>query len=72
LFLATFSEKGIVGELGEMKIPLNPYAKYVTQRPYRMNLMYKQKLKEEIDPGFYIKSPTNLKIMVLLASPASE
>jgi hypothetical protein len=29
--------KGIVGELGEMKIPLKPDAKPVKQRPYRMN-----------------------------------
>jgi hypothetical protein len=41
--------KGIVGELGEMKIPLNPYSKPVTQRWYRMNIVYKQKVKEKIE-----------------------
>jgi hypothetical protein len=50
LFPMTFSEmKGIVGELGEMKIPLKPDAKPVKQRPYRMNPKYKQKVKVEID-----------------------
>jgi hypothetical protein len=41
--------KGIVGELGEMKIPLNMDAKHVKQRPYQLNLVYKQKVKVEID-----------------------
>jgi hypothetical protein len=50
LFPTTFSEmKGIVGELGEMKIPLKPEAKPVRQRPYRLNPVYKKKVKEEID-----------------------
>ena len=49
LFLVMFSEiKEIVGDLGEMKIPFNPYAKLVKQRPYRMNLRYKEKVKEEL------------------------
>ena len=35
LFPTKFSEmKGIVGYLGEMKIPLSPDAKLVRQRPY--------------------------------------
>ena len=33
--------KGIVEELGEMKIPLNPDAKPIKQRPYRLNMQYK-------------------------------
>jgi hypothetical protein len=41
--------KGIVGELGEMKIPLIPEAIPIRQRPYRLNPIYKQKFKEEID-----------------------
>jgi hypothetical protein len=50
LFPTTFSEmKGITGELGEMKIPLKPNAKPVKQRPYRLNLVYKQKVKVKID-----------------------
>jgi hypothetical protein len=41
--------KGISRELGEMKIPLNPNVKLVKQRPCRLNPMYKQKVKAEID-----------------------
>jgi hypothetical protein len=38
LFPKTFTEmKGIVGELGEMKIPLKPKARPVKKRPYRLN-----------------------------------
>jgi hypothetical protein len=33
---------------GEMKIPLKPEASSVRQRPYRLNLIYKQKVKVEI------------------------
>jgi hypothetical protein len=32
-----------------MKIPLKPKARCVRQRPYRMNPLYKQKVKAEID-----------------------
>jgi hypothetical protein len=50
LFPTTFSEiKGIVGEIGKMKIPLKPCAKLVRQRSYRLNLKYKEKVKSEID-----------------------
>jgi len=41
--------KGIVGELGEMNIPLNLDAKHVKKRPYKLNPVYKQKVKAEID-----------------------
>jgi hypothetical protein len=41
--------KGIIGELGEMNIPLKPKARPIRQRPYRLNPMYKKKTKEEID-----------------------
>ena len=41
--------KGIEGEIGEMKIPLKPEARLVMQRPYRLNPVYKQKVKAEID-----------------------
>jgi hypothetical protein len=41
--------KGIVGELGEMKIPLIYEARPIRQRPYRLNPIYKKKVKEEID-----------------------
>ena len=43
LFLTKFAEmKGILGDLGEMTIPLNPYAKPMKQRPYRLNQRYKE------------------------------
>jgi hypothetical protein len=41
--------KGIAGELGEMKIPLRPEARSIRQRPYRLNPIYKQKVKAKID-----------------------
>ena len=41
--------KGIVGELGEMKIHLRPKARPIRQRPYSLNPIYKQKVKAEID-----------------------
>jgi hypothetical protein len=50
LFPTTFTEmKGIAGELGEMKIPLKPEARPVRQRPYRLNPIYKQKVRAKID-----------------------
>jgi len=41
--------KGIVGDLGVMRIPLKSYAKPSKHRPYRMNPKYKEKVKAEID-----------------------
>ena len=50
LFPTKFSEmKGILGDLGEMKIPLKPDAKAVKQRPYRLNSRYKERVKEKLD-----------------------
>jgi hypothetical protein len=50
VFPTTYVEmNGIAGELGEIKIPLKRYAKPVRQRPYRMNLKYKEKVKVKID-----------------------
>ena len=50
LFPTMFTEmKGIAGELGEMNIPLRHEARPVRQRPYRLNPIYKQKVKVEID-----------------------
>jgi len=50
LFQTSFTEmKGIIGELGETNIPLKPEARHVKKRPYKMNLVYKQKVKVEID-----------------------
>lgn len=41
--------KGILGDLGVMKITLKPDAKPVKQRPYRLNPKYKAKVREELD-----------------------
>jgi hypothetical protein len=50
LFPKAFTEmKGIVGELGEMKIPLRAEARPIRQQPYRLNPIYKKKVKVEID-----------------------
>jgi hypothetical protein len=35
--------------MGEMKIPLKPDARPVKQRPYRLNPIYKEKVKIELD-----------------------
>jgi hypothetical protein len=44
LFQTTFIDiKGIIVELGEMKISLRYEARTITQRPYRINPIYKQK-----------------------------
>jgi hypothetical protein len=41
-FPTTFIEmKGIVGEIGEMKIPLKPEARHIRKIPYRLNPVYK-------------------------------
>jgi hypothetical protein len=45
LFPVTFSEmKGLSRDLGEMNIPLK-----LEERPYRLNPIYKEKVKVEID-----------------------
>jgi hypothetical protein len=50
LFPMTFTKiKGIAGELGEMKIPLKLEARPIRQRPYRLNPIYKQKVRAEIN-----------------------
>ena len=50
LFPTNFLEmKGIVSDMGEMKIPLKPDAKLVKQRPYNLSPRYKEKVKEELD-----------------------
>jgi len=41
--------KGIAGKIGEMKIPLRAEARPIRQRPYKLNLIYKKKVKDEID-----------------------
>jgi hypothetical protein len=41
--------KGRAEDLGEMKIPFKPGANPVRQRPYRLNTMYKEKVKDKID-----------------------
>jgi hypothetical protein len=41
--------KGIKGPMGEMRIPLKLDARQVKQRPYRLNLKYKEKVNIELD-----------------------
>jgi hypothetical protein len=41
--------KGVEGEIGEMKIPLRPDARELIQILYILNLVYKKKVKVEID-----------------------
>ena len=40
--------KGIVSDLGVMRIPLKEYVRPTKQRPYRLNPCYKEKVKDEI------------------------
>ena len=44
-----FKMKGILGDLGEMKIPLKLDAKPVKQRLYRLNMRYKEHVKDELE-----------------------
>ena len=49
LFPTQFSEmKGILGDLGEMKILLKPDAEPMRERLYELNLRYKDHVKDEI------------------------
>ena len=41
--------KGIVGELGEMRIPLKPDVNLVRHRPQRLNPRYKENVRLEIE-----------------------
>ena len=41
--------KGIIGDLGVMKITLIPNVEPVKKRPYRLNLKYKEKVRLERD-----------------------
>jgi hypothetical protein len=46
MFPTTFTEmKGIASELGEMNIPLKPEAIPIRKKPYRLNPIYKQKVR---------------------------
>jgi hypothetical protein len=48
-FLSFFSKiKGVKGDLGEMKIEINPDFKSVKHRSYFMNPRFKEKVKKEI------------------------
>lgn len=50
LFPTKFTElKGIIGDLGIMKIMFKLDSKSVKQRPYRLNLKYKEKVCLELD-----------------------
>ena len=41
--------KGILGDLGVMRIPLKVDAKPMKQCPYRLNPRYKEKVRHELD-----------------------
>ena len=41
--------KGILGDIGVIKIPLKPDVKPMKQRPYRLNPKYKEKFRMELD-----------------------
>jgi hypothetical protein len=50
VLLTTFLEmKGISKDLRKIRIPINLYVKPVKQRPYRLNPVYKKKVKAKID-----------------------
>ena len=50
LFPIKFSNlKGIVGDLGVMKIMLKPDAKPVKKSPYHLNPKYKERVRLELD-----------------------
>ena len=50
LFSTKFAEmKRILGDLGEMKISLNPNVNPVNKSPYRLNSSYKERVKAELD-----------------------
>ena len=50
LFPMKFSEmKGILGDIGVIKIPLKPDVRPVKQCPYRLNPKYKEKVRLELD-----------------------
>ena len=50
LFPMNFSDlKGIIGDMGVMKITLNPNTKRVKQRPYHLNPKYKERFHVELD-----------------------
>ena len=41
--------KSVVGDIGEMKIPLKPNARHVKHQTYRLYPKYKQKVNVELD-----------------------
>eukprot|EP00253_Pinus_taeda_P034434 PITA_34434 len=50
IFPTKFSNlKGIIGDLGVMKINLKPNVKPIKQRPYHLNPKYKEKVYLELD-----------------------
>ena len=50
LFPTKFLEmKGILGDSGEMRIPLKPDTKPVRQRLYHFNPRYKERVKDELN-----------------------
>lgn len=46
--------KGTIGDLGMMKITLKPDMNPVKQWPYRLNLKYKEKVRDKLDEMFAV------------------
>ena len=62
LFPTKFSEmKGVLCNLGEMKIPLKPDAKLVRNMLYHLNLRYKERVKVELDRMLDARKLSQLK-----------
>lgn len=50
IFPTKFSDlKGIIGDLGMMKITLKPEMNPIMQRPYHLNPKYKEEVRLELD-----------------------
>ena len=50
VFVADYKDlKGLVHEMGEMKIDINPDVRPVKKRPYKLAHKYKEIVKKEID-----------------------
>ena len=57
--------KGIVGNLGMMKITLKPDARPIKKRPYHLNPKYKEKVCDELDKMLVAGIIEPLKIKLL-------
>ncbi len=58
--------KGILVDLGVMRIHLKEYAKPIKQHPYRLNPRYKEKVNKEFDKILVILTSSSLKEVTML------